>query len=744
MATAIALQFIPGPGTAAGASILGQVGAYFSSSQGLIVAANAVAQGVIASRHGNMNEVFAGVANGLLLAATGPFGLSGSISYTPPQKANSLGDLIDVGMNGASASGWGGGISIGGSKLNGGVSFSPGSGIDLNIGGTLGGAGGFYNLSYNTSSGNTSGSIGAGQEYGSNFGINLSTDHNQTPSIFAGFGCDVNGTNCGGGKNALGVGGSITLNGDGTVNLGADLLGNQGLGVTYDSNTGSWSAVTVESDWAKNFTYMNAQNVADAVKKKADDEIYKKYAEVASDPNILNNSEAMKKLSQAMGITPKELGDMISNTKLAIDSGNEAQAAGAKQLLDSVMKLIHDEAYTGDTPNKDLQAAITNSKAVAKVDSGSSEGKFLGDLGTQAKIYFNQLAGNAFGEFAYVNENGDVVFRLPDDNPNLHDVEAGYLIPISQGEYMDSEGYVWVEGQGDSLIKKDSAPDFQLMGRTETKSKLDAVLDKIHSDLVPAGKPSFWEDPNTAVWDWVAEKTKDALLSLTPDFVQKAASVFKIGQAMKDHLDKVNSVADLYRPLIDETKDLYRSSMSLMNEERKAKINDIETQIETLRSQDDPFGVFSKSAYDLEDYKISVNNGYLDSISDLKRKMRNLDGLEIGIDMKKLATSDSLFYEIRSHLNGLGDFSGDSAYLQNYEATRSLLNKTKDFAESYRLFKYLQANDDGNVNVPGDKSGLKGAAMGIIKDMTAEKYFEYLKALNQKNKMETPTIYEGF
>ncbi|TGM88243.1 TIGR04388 family protein [Leptospira licerasiae] len=411
MAAATALQFVPGPGTVAGASIMAQLGAYFSSAQGMVVAANAVVQGVIASRHGNMNEVFAGVANGLLITATGPGGLAGSISYTPPQKANSLGDLIDVGMNGTSASGWGGGVVAGASKINGGISFSPGSGIDLNLGGTLGGSGGFYNLSYNTTSGNTSGSIGAGQEYGTNIGINLSTDRNQAPSIFAGFGCDVKGDNCGGGRNSLGVGTSLTLNADGTVNLGADFLGNQALGITYDSNTGTFSGVTVEGDWAKNFTYMNAQNVADAAAKKADDEIHKKYADLASDPNVIDKSEAIKKLAQAMGLTPKELGDMISNSKLAIDSGNEEQSAGAKQLLDTVMKAIHDEAYVGDKPNKDLQSAITNSDAIDGVDSGSSNGGFFGDLGMQAKIYLNQIVGNAVGEFAYINENGQVVFQ---------------------------------------------------------------------------------------------------------------------------------------------------------------------------------------------------------------------------------------------------------------------------------------------------------------------------------------------
>ncbi|MCR1795648.1 TIGR04388 family protein, partial [Leptospira sp. id769339] len=113
-AIAMAVSMVPGPGTVAGASMLAQLGAYFTSAQGIAMAANAVAQGIIASRHGDMNEVFAGVANGLLLAAAGPGGFAGSISYTPPQNLNSLGALIDVGLNGNSASGWGGGLVYGG------------------------------------------------------------------------------------------------------------------------------------------------------------------------------------------------------------------------------------------------------------------------------------------------------------------------------------------------------------------------------------------------------------------------------------------------------------------------------------------------------------------------------------------------------------------------------------------------------------------------------------------------------
>ncbi|MCR1795716.1 polymorphic toxin-type HINT domain-containing protein, partial [Leptospira sp. id769339] len=86
-------------------------------------------------------------------------------------------------------------------------------------------------------------------------------------------------------------------------------------------------------------------------------------------------------------------------------------AGEAKKLLNDAMKAIHDEAFKGDNPNLELQNAIKESKAVTKVDSGSANGTFFGDLGMQTQIYLNQIVGNAVGEFAYINDKGEVVFQ---------------------------------------------------------------------------------------------------------------------------------------------------------------------------------------------------------------------------------------------------------------------------------------------------------------------------------------------
>ncbi|EIE02085.1 pretoxin HINT domain protein [Leptospira licerasiae serovar Varillal str. VAR 010] len=378
----------------------------------------AAGQAAIASSSGNDNATLSAFANGMLLGATGPMGLAGSVSYTPPQKANTLGGMLDEGLNGPSASGWGGGLNVGGSAFNGGISFVPGSGLNLNFGGTVGDAGGFYNLSYNLESGNTSGSIGAGQEYGSNFGVNLSTDNDQKPSIFMGFGCDMGENNCGGGAaNKLGLGGSLTINADGTVDLGADILGNQALGISFDSNSNSWGPITANTNFGNDYTVMTAQNLADKAQREAQMKIAGTYGDVLKDPNLIANSESLKAIADSYGVKPENLPEVIQNLSDTVRNPdadpNLRQSALAS--LTEMMGSVHNEAYVDG--NKGLKDAIDKSPAIAEIkvqgkdQHGSAEDGIFSQVGEQAKIYLNQIAGNAFGDFAYINDNGEVVFR---------------------------------------------------------------------------------------------------------------------------------------------------------------------------------------------------------------------------------------------------------------------------------------------------------------------------------------------
>ncbi|WP_244282962.1 polymorphic toxin-type HINT domain-containing protein, partial [Leptospira neocaledonica] len=246
----------------------------------------------------------------------------------------------------------------------------------------------------------------------------LSTDTDQKPSIFMGFGCDMGENNCGGGAaNKLGLGGSLTINADGTVDLGADILGNQALGISFDSNSNSWGPVTANTNFGNDYTIMTAQNLADKAKKEAQMKVAGTYGDVLKDPNLIANSDSLKAIADSYGVKPENLPEVIQNLSDTVRNPdadpNLRQSALAS--LNEMMGAVHNEAYVNG--NKGLKDAIKNSPAVAAVDTqgkdqhGSADDGFISQIGDQAKIYLNQIAGNAFGDFAYINDKGEVVFR---------------------------------------------------------------------------------------------------------------------------------------------------------------------------------------------------------------------------------------------------------------------------------------------------------------------------------------------
>ncbi|AGS80716.1 peptidase, M23 family [Leptospira phage vB_LbrZ_5399-LE1] len=444
MAAAAALQFIPGPGTIAGAGILAQIGegiaaaSEFMSSlpvvsdvvegvsavgeylgQGIRAAKsfvglgesavgtattltraesglmngvriiNAAGQVAIASQSGNTNSMLAGLANGLLLGVAGPGGLTGSISYTAPPKDNTLlGGSLDNAIDGTPSSGWGGSIAFGGSALNAGISFQPGSGANLNLGGSKGST--FLNVSYNTESGNTSGSVGAGAYHGTNLGVNLSTDPNQKPSIFAGLNCDASASDCGGGRLAKNGGATLTISQDGSATLGANFLGSQFGSISFDS-TGKFGTFTADPSFQTNFNIVNAQNVYNEYEAVGASHEAAKYALALSDPKIAEASPTFKALIERTGISQEDisqLGKDLQNNRLS----PEQRDAGT-QLLNQLMNAVNEEAYSQGNPK--LLKAISTSPLVQEAGSMPSDsGSFIRDVSSQASLLFKDLAGS--------------------------------------------------------------------------------------------------------------------------------------------------------------------------------------------------------------------------------------------------------------------------------------------------------------------------------------------------------------
>ncbi|MGJ4788136.1 polymorphic toxin-type HINT domain-containing protein, partial [Leptospira koniambonensis] len=125
----------------------------------------------------------------------------------------------------------------------------------------------------------------------------------------------------------------------------------------------------------------------------------------------------LKAIADSYGVKPENLPEVIQNLSDTVRNpdADPTLRQSALASLTEMMGAVHNEAYVDG--NKGLKDAIDKSPAVVKVDiqgkdqNGSAEDGIFSQVGEQAKIYLNQIAGNAFGDFAYINDNGEVVFR---------------------------------------------------------------------------------------------------------------------------------------------------------------------------------------------------------------------------------------------------------------------------------------------------------------------------------------------
>ncbi|MGJ4787375.1 polymorphic toxin-type HINT domain-containing protein, partial [Leptospira koniambonensis] len=125
----------------------------------------------------------------------------------------------------------------------------------------------------------------------------------------------------------------------------------------------------------------------------------------------------LKAIADSYGVKPENLPEVIQNLSDTVRNpdADPTLRQSALASLTEMMGAVHNEAYVDG--NKGLKDAINKSPIVAAVDTqgkdqhGSVEDGFISQVGEQAKIYLNQIAGNAFGDFAYINDNGEVVFR---------------------------------------------------------------------------------------------------------------------------------------------------------------------------------------------------------------------------------------------------------------------------------------------------------------------------------------------
>ncbi|EQA36229.1 large structural domain protein, partial [Leptospira inadai serovar Lyme str. 10] len=222
------------------------------------VGANIATQTYVGSRVGGTNGAVAGFANGVISAATmaTETPVSGYVSYTPHQNANIITGQQEV------AGGWGGGIVAAGTVgqgamkglgVNGGLSFTPGNGLTMNVNANLPNANGTYvGISYNTSNGGytVNGGYNIAKYGNNNFGLNVSAS--DTGVVNAG----VNYSYSGGGDNRWtntlsNFGGAfLNFSNTGEITLSNQFKGVNTVSVGYNTDTHSFGPLGINGSFS--------------------------------------------------------------------------------------------------------------------------------------------------------------------------------------------------------------------------------------------------------------------------------------------------------------------------------------------------------------------------------------------------------------------------------------------------------------------------------------------------------------
>ncbi|EQA47330.1 putative large structural protein [Leptospira broomii serovar Hurstbridge str. 5399] len=334
------------------------------------VGANIATQTYVGSRVGGTNGAVAGFANGVISAVTmaKELPISGYISYTPHQNANIITGQQEV------AGGWGGGVTgaiqkVGGTQygLNGGFSFTPGSGLNLNVNVNLPSTNGSYvGVSYNASNGSYTGNGGFtfAKSGSNNLGLNVSASDTGVVNVGANLSNEQKGWSSLGGA-------FLNFSNTGDITLSNQFRGANTVSVGYNTDTHSFGPLGINGSFSTDFlTSVVQENVADAANREA--ALSKSYGDI---------------LVQMGEFTPEEIANLHNdpngNEKIvaafneikqnAIDSGNEG--AFGQRLQDAINNL--NQKNNTDIPvNNPL-----NDRSSWPQNSDEQAGKNILDLG---------------------------------------------------------------------------------------------------------------------------------------------------------------------------------------------------------------------------------------------------------------------------------------------------------------------------------------------------------------------------
>ncbi|WP_125169465.1 TIGR04388 family protein [Leptospira hartskeerlii] len=219
------------------------------------------AQTYFGYKDGGTNGAVAGFVNGVLSVATAlkEWPVTGYVSWTPHQN----GDIL-LGED-ARAGGWGGGLTGTLGNVNGGVSFTPGSGIDLNINYNFDGKGSVKQgtfIGFDYSAGNGGYSVNGGYDFNPNGNNHIGLTGSASSTGSASIGAFYNYSNSNRSHNANGLGGTLNYSNDGTIRGSAQYRGADTWSLSYNTETHKFGKIEANENFQRDYNNSIAQEHA--------------------------------------------------------------------------------------------------------------------------------------------------------------------------------------------------------------------------------------------------------------------------------------------------------------------------------------------------------------------------------------------------------------------------------------------------------------------------------------------------
>ncbi|MDX1957072.1 MAG: TIGR04388 family protein, partial [Leptospiraceae bacterium] len=487
---------------------------------------NGVSQAAITSSSGNDTATGTAFLNGLLLGATGPLGLAGSVSYTPPQRPNTVSGLLNQTIDGSPSSGYGGSLSIGGSIFNAGVSFTPGSGTNINLGFSNGSQTSqslFGNISYNLQSQTTSNSIGIGNEYGNNISLNFGS--NSEPSVSL-------GTNDA----------TLTFEENGNIILGVNALENEVANVSYDASTGVWSEVQLNQNWGSDWTIQQAQNQAD------------QETGVAQNQEL---NEAIPENSDPFNTTNAVLGTMLGGTAMGALLGLFRPNTGSTSNNSSSTNSTQSQPFRRreDSNTTDSQNESGGESGVTRYNQDDAEDfTAIGTNGQEFTLNINPDAidtlGNDPSKPFSLNQDGKVI-----PNPKFSGNKESVQAFLSQAEN-HPHAFLGINANGDIIATAwaEVSQEGSVTGGNDT-SKLAAQL---RTQLLAR---------------FNSDKNFQTLIDSNPDVINL------------DRENQSNPSSELATSIVDKMKSDFKKDLERYGENKVSNKQKLKTEIEMLNKE---------------------------------------------------------------------------------------------------------------------------------------------------------------